>query len=68
MYRFRVHGMTCGGCARSVTNALKAADPAASVSVDLAAKRVEVDSPVAAERLRKAIEDAGYETALEAAR
>ncbi len=32
---YRVTGMTCGGCVRAVTNALRTAAPAASVAVDL---------------------------------
>ena len=57
---YQVSGMTCGGCARSVERAIKAAAPTATVSVDLAAGRVTVDgaeAPVVA----KAIDDAGFE-------
>ena len=59
--RFSVPGMTCGHCARSVTNAIQGIDPAAQVTVDLAAKSVVVLSNAAPEELRTAIEDAGYE-------
>ncbi len=31
MQTFRVPDMTCGGCVRAITNAVKEADPAANV-------------------------------------
>ena len=61
MFDFQVNGMTCGGCARAVTNAVKSVDAAANVQVDLAAKRVTVDSTADAAKIRSAIEDAGYD-------
>ncbi|NWB72297.1 heavy-metal-associated domain-containing protein [Pseudomonas sp. G5001] len=44
MQVFSVEGMTCGHCVRSVTQAVQAKDPAASVRVDLATKEVGVES------------------------
>ncbi|MFN3727445.1 MAG: heavy-metal-associated domain-containing protein [Allosphingosinicella sp.] len=61
MFDFQVNGMTCGGCARAVTNAVKSVDAAANVQVDLAAKRVTVDSTADAAKIRSAIEEAGYD-------
>lgn len=61
MLAYQVNGMTCGGCARAVTNAIKSVDAAANVEVDLAAKRVTVDSAADAVNLQAAIEEAGYE-------
>ena len=61
MLDFQVNGMTCGGCARAVTNAVKSVDAAANVQVDLAAKRVTVESAADAAKVRSAIEEAGYE-------
>jgi copper chaperone len=58
---FNVNGMTCGGCARAVTNAIRNVDPDASVEVDLAVKRVSVQSKAEAASLEAAITDAGYE-------
>ena len=57
---YTVLGMTCGGCAKSVTNAVQDAAPGASVSVDLEAKSVTVDG---ADELtvKQAVEDAGFE-------
>ena len=61
MITFSVTGMTCGGCARAVTNALHEVDPAASVEVDLGARKVAVTSTASADRLQSAIEEAGYQ-------
>lgn len=61
MLEFTVKGMTCGGCARAVTNAIRSVDEAATVQIDLAAKRVTVESEADAVKVRSAIEEAGYE-------
>ena len=61
----KVHGMTCGGCVRSVTNVLKTLPgvAAAEVSREKSEAKVMFDPALAnAALLRKAIEDAGYET------
>ncbi len=61
----KVHGMTCGGCVRSVTNVLKTLPgvAAAEVSLEKSEAKVTFDPALAnAALLRKAIEDAGYET------
>jgi copper chaperone len=61
----KVDGMTCGGCVRSVTNVLKALPGVQSAIVSLEASEAKVTfDPVLADptALRKAIEDAGYET------
>ena len=67
MISFKVEGMSCGACARSLTNAVQKMDPAALVTVDLASKKVEVTSQAPAEQIRSAIETAGYEARLEVA-
>lgn len=56
-----VKGMTCDGCVRSVTRAIKRAAPDAAVAVDLASGRVEVSGTVSPQAARAAIEAAGYE-------
>ncbi len=63
MTTYRVNGMTCGGCANAVTRAIKAAAPAAEVKVDLSAKTVSVEGNVAAETVKTAVKDAGFEFA-----
>ena len=60
MATYRVTGMTCGGCARSDEPAIKAVAPAATVSVDLAAKAVTVDG-ASAEQVKKAVDEAGFD-------
>lgn len=60
MAQFLVTGMTCAGCARSVTNAIKSVDAGATVEVDLARKLVSVDSATDAEALAGAIRAAGF--------
>jgi copper chaperone len=56
---FKVSGMTCGGCVRSVEQAIKSAAPSASVSIDLPSGKVTVDG--ADEHVvAKAVDDAGF--------
>jgi copper chaperone len=60
MYEFDVQEMTCGGCAASVTRAVQRLDAAAKVDVDLAAKKVTVQSSRPLDEVRSAIADAGF--------
>lgn len=61
MITFVVNDMTCKHCVQAITEAVAAADPGASVQIDLAHHRVEVQ-PVAADAqaLGDAIREAGY--------
>lgn len=61
MIEFTVNGMTCGGCARAVTNAVQQVDQAANVVVDLPNKKVTVDSSAGPADIQAAIEVAGYQ-------
>ncbi len=61
MYELKVKGMTCGGCAASVKRALQAVDAQADVNVDLPTKTVRVETAVALDTVKSAIEDAGYD-------
>ena len=63
MLELKVDGMTCEGCSRAVTKAVQRADPAASVSVDLGAGTVTVETAAPRERIAEAIEAAGYDVA-----
>ena len=56
---YKVTGMTCGGCARSVEQAIKAAAPEAKVRIDLAAGTVTVEA-VPEASVARAVEDAGF--------
>ena len=60
MIDFKVQGMTCGGCVRSVTNAIQRVDAGAVVNVDLPSKTVSVNSTADTQQLRQAIEKAGF--------
>jgi copper chaperone len=62
----RVSGMTCGGCVRHVTHALRARPGVHEVEVSLAEGIARVTFDPAAstlEALRDAIREAGYEAA-----
>ena len=67
MTNFRVLGMTCGGCARAVTNAVQRIDGNAKVNVDLESKRVSVQSAADPTLFERAIQEAGYEVSHEPA-
>ena len=61
MIAFEVQDMSCGHCVGAITKAVKGVDADATVRIDLAAHRVEVDAAEAsAEELSQAIEEAGY--------
>lgn len=60
MVLFHIPKMSCGGCAASVTKAVKAIDANADVSVDLTTKLVTVRSSAAPASLGAALSDAGY--------
>jgi copper chaperone len=60
MYQLEVGEMSCGHCVASVTKAVQAIDAAAKVDVDLAQRRVQVQSAAALDAVSAAIEDAGY--------
>lgn len=61
MIRFKVANMSCGGCARAVTAALRGADPDAEISADLGRREVTVASTAGAEGLASALRRAGFE-------
>jgi copper chaperone len=58
---YRVDGMTCGGCAASVTKAIQAVEPAAEVEVDLDKKIVTVRGLDDDDAIAGAVEDAGFD-------
>ncbi|TAK48821.1 MAG: copper chaperone [Betaproteobacteria bacterium] len=60
MIELTVKDMTCGHCVSTVTKALKAVDPQASVEVDLASKRVRVETQRPLEALTQALQQAGF--------
>jgi copper chaperone len=60
MTEFRIEDMTCNHCAATITKAVHALDQAATVEIDLPAKRVQVKSPVDPAKLADAIRGAGF--------
>ncbi|MBX5132682.1 heavy-metal-associated domain-containing protein [Rhizobium lentis] len=62
MYEFEIKNMTCGHCASTVEKAIKAADPEASASIDLAARTAKVETKIDPAAINAAIEKAGYPT------
>ena len=59
-----IDGMTCGGCVKSVTNALNQVEGVTSVMVSLENKNAVIDfddSITNIDGLKEAIEDAGYD-------
>ena len=59
--KYKVAGMTCGGCAKSVEKAIKAAVPAAVVEVDLASGTVSVSPEADAVVVGRSVEEAGFD-------
>ena len=61
MVIFKVQDMTCGQCGSSITKAVRAINPGAQVTADLAAHQVRIE-PTGSDRtqLSDAIREAGY--------
>lgn len=60
MHEFKVHNMTCDHCAGTIETALKRADPAAKVDVDLSTHSVRIESVKPGDALKRVITEAGY--------
>lgn len=61
-----ISGMTCGGCVRSISKVLNALDGVAKSEVSLEERRAVVEfdpDKLGVDRLKHAIEEAGYEVA-----
>jgi copper chaperone len=65
--QFHVENMTCGGCARGVTRAIRSVDPGAQVEADPPARTVVVTSGRPRAAFEAALAEAGFPTAPEAA-
>tara|TARA_R110002126_G_scaffold289169_1_gene443719 strand:+ start:207 stop:428 length:222 start_codon:yes stop_codon:yes gene_type:complete len=59
-YEFDVKNMTCDHCRGAVEKAIIAADPAAVVTIDLAARKATVQTSLAPVVISDAIQNAGY--------
>ena len=60
MLSFEIPDMTCGHCVRAVTAAVKAADPAAELQIDLPTHRVQVQTSAPREAVVAQLVEAGY--------
>ncbi len=60
MISFQIPDMTCGHCVAAVTKAVKAADPAAEIKIDLPTHNVQVQTSVPREVVVAQLVDAGY--------
>jgi Cu+-exporting ATPase len=67
MYELTVEDMSCGHCVGRVTRSVQALDQAAKVEVDLATKKVKVDSTADLDAIARAIDAAGYPVTARAA-
>ncbi|HSI58795.1 MAG TPA: heavy-metal-associated domain-containing protein [Ideonella sp.] len=63
MIELTLPDISCGHCAKTVTQAVLALDPAAQVQVDLASKRVQIASALPREQLEAALREEGYPAA-----
>ena len=57
---FTIPAMSCGHCVKAITQALTQLDSAATVSVDLPAKKVTVQTSQPPEKVAAALAEAGY--------
>jgi copper chaperone len=60
MTTYKISGMSCGGCASSVTKAIKSVAPEANVSVDPATGLAVVEGTSDPAKIKSAIEAAGF--------
>ncbi len=64
--KLKVDGMTCGGCVKSIQNALSNRDGVSKAEADLDSKMVSIEfdaGVIQRDGLVKAIEDAGFDVA-----
>ncbi|HAG36150.1 MULTISPECIES: heavy-metal-associated domain-containing protein [Sphingomonadales] len=58
--QFHVENMSCGSCVKHITQAIAAIDPNAKVDVNIADKKVTVDSVASAQDIEAALAEDGY--------
>lgn len=61
---FTVRDMSCNHCVNRISGALKAVPGVEKLSIDLPAKRLEVEGTASAEAIVQAIREAGYTASL----
>lgn len=60
MQRYRVSGMTCGHCSKSVTRSVEALSSVERALVDLDQGELTVEGTADEQEIRQAVADAGY--------
>ncbi|MEC4721110.1 cation transporter [Noviherbaspirillum sp. CPCC 100848] len=60
MYELQVEGMSCNHCINAVTKAVREVDASAEVDIVLAEQKVSIDSSADLQRIKSAVEEAGY--------
>lgn len=58
--QFLIDNMSCGGCVQSVTKAVTALDPAATVQADLTARTVQIETSASPAVVQQALERNGW--------
>ena len=58
--KYKISGMTCDGCIKAVTGAIKAVLPTAEVVVDLDSGEVVVTGTADGDVIARAVNDAGF--------
>ncbi|MCE8000938.1 MAG: heavy-metal-associated domain-containing protein [Rhodobiaceae bacterium] len=58
--QFHIENMTCGGCAKSVTAAIRSVDKDAEVLADPPNRTVEVTSSASRAEMEAVLQEAGY--------
>jgi copper chaperone len=60
MIRLSIPDMSCGHCVNAVTQAVRKADPDATLNIDLGGRTAEIGTQIPASKVAAAIEQAGY--------
>jgi len=60
MIEFHIPAISCGHCVQAVTRTVQGVDAAAQVTVDVAAKKVQVVTSLEPQTLAQALGQAGY--------
>jgi copper chaperone len=63
--KFHIENMTCGGCARGVTRAIKEVDPDANIITDPPTRSVQVSTTASQDEIVSALNRAGFTPAIQ---
>ncbi|MHB1200580.1 MAG: heavy-metal-associated domain-containing protein [Polaromonas sp.] len=59
---FNVPAISCGHCVKAITETVKSLDPGAQINVDVASKKVTIESAKERTTFAAALTEAGYPT------